>query len=636
MNPEELLRQATAAIRQGADPAAVNQRIAQLTGGQFTDTQALARAIQQTPREQTPEEAAQARLAERGGSALSDFLRMAAQGATFGFADELAGLGAALVPGGRGYREAVEESRQRVEDLRLLAPGASAAAEIAGGVAVPFAGAARLTRSLVRPGAGLLGRAAAGAGAGAATGAAAGAATGFGEAEGDIGERLPAAGRGAAAGGGVGGLLGGVLPVVGAGAGRALRFGDEVLFPQSAGTREARRAVQAAFEEAGIAPEDVRRGMAALGPEAVIADLDPALARRARAAVNLAPSLERVGGPVQRLAERTEARGERLARAMREASGITETMESGKALAERAVEDVRARYYRPLEQAFPEVTGPNITEALRDPRIAQVARRTARDLDERPPSFTELQDIMGNLRDRFMAARKARKPHMYHKALDDYNKLVSAMEQDIPGFREAQDAFMRAARTVQAFGAGAKAWTKSAREIREAMAELPPEAHDAFRTGLLQRWEESLLSKEGTSGAVNSILKAGPEIREQIRIVFGSDEAFQDFLRTRGLERQFRLTEAAVQGNSTTAKQVLDTLDPPRSREQLFARVWDALFSPGEARRVREQAVGEALLGRDIDAVLRMLRPNFFGVGVPGVGGGLAGATGAAVGGIFQ
>lgn len=207
MDPDQLLAQAQRALAAGADSTAINERIASLTNGRYNSLDALANRSQGRavvnedvqPATSTP----LSRLSARGGSALGDFARMLAQGATFGFADELAGAGAALVPGGKGYTEARDESRQRVADLRELNPGASAVANVAG--AVPAAllplGAAQ---GAVRAGGGLMGAI----GRGTAVGAAEGALLGAGEAEGSpmqrAGQAVPEAAAGAALGGAIG------------------------------------------------------------------------------------------------------------------------------------------------------------------------------------------------------------------------------------------------------------------------------------------------------------------------------------------------------------------------------------------------------------------------------------------------
>jgi len=181
----DLHRQALAAVRAGADPAAVSQRLASMT--------------------------------DRGFS-VGDFARMAAQGATFGFADEIAGAIGAIGEG--TYREARDASRSRVERLRSNHPILSAVAEGVGGAVVPLPGGSVASGVKGAVTAGRAARAAQAAKELAATGAIAGSIYGAGEAERLRDIPLEAL-KGGAAGGVGGGLFGAASSAVASGASRA-------------------------------------------------------------------------------------------------------------------------------------------------------------------------------------------------------------------------------------------------------------------------------------------------------------------------------------------------------------------------------------------------------------------------------
>lgn len=135
---------------------------------------------------------------QRGGTdLLGDFLVGASQGATFGFADELYGIGAGLIPGGQNREEATRSARQRLKDAD---PKALLAGEIAGSFAVPGLGVAR--------GATLGARAARGALAGGIEGGVGA----FGRSEGDFTERAQAVPAGAGAGAALGGVGAAAIP----------------------------------------------------------------------------------------------------------------------------------------------------------------------------------------------------------------------------------------------------------------------------------------------------------------------------------------------------------------------------------------------------------------------------------------
>ena len=153
---KDILEAAMAAQQRGADMGEVNKYIKEATG--LENLPALitvARGGEGGGVTGVSErDEAIARIGQGGGSATGDFLRMAGQGLTFDFGDEIAGAGAALgalAPGGRSpgeaFRETTDASRQRVADLRTANPGASMAAEVAGGLLLPGAGAAKVGKN---------------------------------------------------------------------------------------------------------------------------------------------------------------------------------------------------------------------------------------------------------------------------------------------------------------------------------------------------------------------------------------------------------------------------------------------------------------------------------------------------------
>lgn len=198
---------------------------------------------------------AEAREANSGTGGFIDGIgRTLAQGASFGFADEIAAGGDALLGhlAGRGsqasgigarYSENLERERARDAAFREDNPGTALAGNLVGGIAVPGAMGANLIRG---------GGVAASAGRGMIAGGTGGAAAGFGEAEGGLGNRL----GGAAAGLGMGVAAGGAL---GAGVNVAGRVGGRVL--DTLGMRNADlaadRQILRAFDRDGRSLADV-------------------------------------------------------------------------------------------------------------------------------------------------------------------------------------------------------------------------------------------------------------------------------------------------------------------------------------------------------------------------------------------
>lgn len=135
---------------------------------------------------------------------LGEVARMAAQGATFGSADEIEALARSQFSD-REYGDILNEIRKRQEGFREDFPVSSAASEIGGGVASALATRGALPALTAPIGAAMSARPLA---TGAATGALGGGAYEFGAGEGDFQERMGDATRGALTGSLVGGVAG--------------------------------------------------------------------------------------------------------------------------------------------------------------------------------------------------------------------------------------------------------------------------------------------------------------------------------------------------------------------------------------------------------------------------------------------
>lgn len=258
MNERELLALAGEALAAGKNAREVDAAIRARSGGRFTSYSGLALFVRQTgggpstrrrsggtdpsaprdpryeprngaemeaahARDEAEDAAALARTNARAGNEYTDFARMAAQGITWRLSDEIRGVGAALVPGGKGYREARDAERQALADMRRLDPGASFAAELAGGLLAPLPGASTAGGAAARTtGAAMRGGVRAGIRVGAKPGAIAGGLLAFGGAEGTPVEQLVETAKGTAGGAFVGSVLGAGGAVLGRG-GRAAR-----------------------------------------------------------------------------------------------------------------------------------------------------------------------------------------------------------------------------------------------------------------------------------------------------------------------------------------------------------------------------------------------------------------------------
>lgn len=338
MTPEQEKALALARARKrkaeagGALPQEVKDRIAAAKAGTLKEADPARQA----------EIDRQAEVNMRDPGALMSALLPMAQGATFGFADEIAA--GALAPFmDATYGQLLATARGGVADARFSRPKTALAGEVLGAVSSPVNKAL-----LPAKGSGLLVNALRGA----ASGAAGGALYGYGSGEG-VSDRLANGATGMV----VGGALGGAIPVVaevgksvwraGADAYRGSQIGKEV--GNALGVSP-----QAARVVGGIVGSDdvaaMRASLNAAGPDAMLADASPALGQTLDGAIRSPVPGSRVA--FDRIESRAGQSYDDLMGAVGKAAPVQETMEgirTGSAPARKAAYDLA--YAQPIDYA---------------------------------------------------------------------------------------------------------------------------------------------------------------------------------------------------------------------------------------------------------------------------------------------
>ncbi|HKJ02347.1 MAG TPA: hypothetical protein VJ997_07830, partial [Longimicrobiales bacterium] len=297
--------------------------------------------------------------------------------------------------------------------------------------------------------------------------------------------------------------------------------------------------------------------------------------------------------------------------------------------------------YGPLEAKYTTdhgVWGPNLEAALKDPGVQKFVRRVAPRAAlrkggkgfeglvlpaERYPSFTEIQDVYRGVRDEASAAAKAGRPNRFAKAKEAADKLRSAMEEDIPGFSEAQAKAYIHYRKVAAFDMGNA--NKHPREILMELRSLPREARDAYRHGLLDYYESKLLDTQGKTMS-NKLMETQqvPLMRRRLRIIADGDPDFKKMLHEFDVaEPAKKRTWRAVASNSTTAEQQtgLRKLMKDFRVRVLVGHVAAAL--PGVNQEKVAEMLGNALLRGGPEAMTLLAQRM---TEMPSIVGGLAAA----------
>lgn len=533
--------------------------------------------------------------------------RGAAKGVTFNFYDELRGLVEAsgadpkdpaslykVLSGAFKYWSGDKEAEQRydtatareratdkmVEEQR---PISSLAGNVAGAVAMPIGG---MLQAATLPG-----RMAAGAGVGAATGAAYGA----GDAEG-LGGRL----TGAASGGAIGGVAGAAVPAAIRGvelAGQGISRAAEPLTNAYRGFRdpeaEAARRVTSSIArdyragDPGLAGAEFRAAQAG-GQPAMVMDLGGETTRAlARSSANSAPEGRAILN--RSIDDRYEGQGGRIT------DWLNGTFHYPNAHAQQqAIDQVertvnRAGYARAYQAGDRDLNSRTLERLLGAPAVADALRSAIERGQNRavvqgfgafnPPAVIENGVVRFNrrpngvqaspnlqlwdytyreLRDSAQAAFRAGR-NEEGGALNNLAQTMRAeLDNLVPEFGRARGAaasFFQAENALEA-GQNFVAQNFGNREARQAVARMSPNERQLFQDGFVSRLVETIDKVGDRRNVVNQIFNS-PAAREKMEIAVGRQRTaeLEAFLRVEGM---MDLARGAVQGNSTTARQLME------------------------------------------------------------------------------
>lgn len=617
------------------------------SGGRFTDT---AGENFRTAREGvSPGVATKAEALGKG----------AARAATFNFLDELNALARAggldpndadginaaigLIRGGykvatgdqdaqETYRAEVSKQRADTERVQEQQPGASLAGEV-GGIA------ATLPFGVGRAAATLGGRALQGA----RTGAIFGGLSGAGE-----GTDLQSRATGGLVGAGTGAAVGTVAPVAVEGViqgarGLAAPFGQAaqvirgIRDPEAEAARRVTGALQRDASVAGgppgISPADFAASRTAGGP-ATIMDLGGETTRGlARSAANTSPEGRAVLSKT--IDDRFESQSERVAGWLNKTFGPSDTGATRDALQVAARNANQPAYNKAFAQGRVGVWDQDLAELAQAPIMQdaikaatkQAQNRSAPDvgkggnLAERwvspsgKPTLEFWDLVKRQLDQEINVAKRAGRSADVQEVTRVKDLLVTGkLDQAVPSYAQARQGAAKFFGANDALEAGEKFLTSNAplNEARRALGQMSQPERELFRDGFVQ----SLVQKIEATGDRRNVLNAiaqSPKAQQQIEMVMGPQKAreFEAMLRVEGV---MDLARGAVQGNSTTARQLTElglaggtygigtggnVLDPNPTAMMSAALVYGAARGKGAIDQRVARKVAEMLTSND-------------------------------------
>lgn len=545
------------------------------------------------------------------GKRLGGLAGAAVQGATFNWSDEIVGAMPRVLGGGAEARETV---RLRNEAFRAKHPVAEFLAAMAGGAATavgaPVSAAKTVAGGIAR---------------GAATGGGVGAVSGAG-----AGEDRASRKRGAVVGGTVGTVMGGAIPT-------AIETGRSFV-PSARATRRVDHAISRAGGAERLSQRVDEFRAAGRGEEVMLADLDPRLRAEADFAANNSDDVLTTLG--NRLETRQRDASERL---LDDVNTVTGERPNGPARINELAASRRTWADGPtgygglregagqldIETIAPYFATPQVQSAWRQAQLAgdisensSLAGRLRGWINreggeaERPASFDDVLEFKrvldGKVREAYTRGNGA--------LAKSYETVRNASRQiltdKLPNYAAVEAQYAARKTAEESVQQGMDWWSRADNgALQEVVRELDPQALDHFRYGMASGLVAQLQNSATNRGTARQIANASRAMQSKLRLVFGSQERFDEFMQRVETEAELGQLSSAVGGSQTARRLQARGFDPAAlgidavtgNPAGAVSRVM-ALTGKGALDRNTAARVGPTVMTQGADALETLLR----------------------------
>jgi hypothetical protein len=477
--------------------------------------------------------------------------RSAVQGATFDFGDEILGELPEWLGGGE---KAKAEMRGNDKAFQKKHPFVSAAANAAGGFAVPGLGAAKLIKGAktIKGAIGI----------GAGLGAGAGALTDIGAGEGEsLDDRVDS---GTAISAGLGGLLGGAFPGV-PGAGKA------AISPSTRATGRLQGAINRSGGVAGLLEKLKGFKAAGKGADVTLADLSKPLRQSADFAANAseeaAEAIEKVALPRQaNMANRmlddvTSKVGNP------DAGKIVSDLEQGTA----AWADGPSGFggMRAKNPAIVPAMANNFGKMLHSPVVKDLWKQAQKVnlIGPIPPANKVSFRVMQNVIDELGTAKEkafrdgAKELAIRLKAL--HEGVIGEVENAVPGYKALRGEYHVRKELERAVKRGEELWDlEDTRSLATEIGSLAPENLQKVREGMASKLITKLRAASTNRDEAKRLVDRSAAMDDKLKIIFGDNATFKQFIQQAETEAEMAKLMTTLRGSATARRTIAQSADP--------------------------------------------------------------------------
>jgi len=495
----------------------------------------------------------------------SGVTRAAAQGLTFGFADEIEARARSLVQDAP-YEEIRDEIRESNKAFREDSPVLSYGAELGAGFLVP-GGALKAGATLAR-GAGTMGKVARGIGSALPTSRGGGMVAG-GAAEGVL------AGAGYSEAQNVGGIA--TDAIIGGGLGAGLGLGGAALERGLLGKARREGAGEIAMARAGYTPDEIVQRVSDVGPQATLPDASAGMKGLAYSAQSSVPG-SKADDYIDFLADRTLGQEARIRSSVETATGMQGV--GTRKSAERALKDFRDKEASQLfggVQAQAQGMPINVSDARRtmirqDKTVSGIANNVLERMRRRSENYDlSLEDVEGTfefwhglqsqMRETAKKMGTPVRPGSIRQEGGDLmemrQKLLSEMRNPKrnawgPDYEDAQKAFAKRSASMDAMTDAAQFQKMETADLKELVAGMDVEERTAFTTGVVADLLQKVSTSVESADIARKIIRT-KQLKGNLEVLLGSQEQATALIKKLRSESEMLATESFMFKGSQTA-----------------------------------------------------------------------------------
>jgi hypothetical protein len=130
--------------------------------------------------------------------------------------------------------------------------------------------------------------------------------------------------------------------------------------------------------------------------------------------------------------------------------------------------------------------------------------------------------------------------------------VKKAMVEKVPGYAAVDAKYAAMSRLESSLQQGVDTFNKTgARELASDVAQMSPEELQQFRTGLASKLVDSLRDSRTNRDVAKQLMDASISMQEKLKIVFGDEPTFNQFMQRVKAEATMAKTKAAIGGSQT-------------------------------------------------------------------------------------